>query len=168
MLSISHSLLLGVIAVVMTGCFGYAPLYSLQGEQLNQVQVGEVTMREITRNVGSRRVAQLVAQQLEQTFSGAGDYVLTVSIEETTRALAVRRDAVEQRLELNLSSVITLEKEGNSVLRTSAGAASSYNVEDSPFGTDAGRDRARQAAAERLSEEIVEKITVFLHQEQGQ
>jgi hypothetical protein len=39
-----------------------------------------------------------------------------------------------------------------------------YNVEDTPFATDAGKERAKTAAAIALSGEIIRTVTLYFRQ----
>lgn len=165
---------LALTAFTLTACMGYQPLYApvtaqtAEGTQVSrQVSIGSVNMQTVERNVAGRRIAQLLKQKLEQNFPATnGDITLSVSIEEQTRTLAVRRDAVDQRLELRLISILEFTNaSGQIAQRTRASATAAYNVEDSPFGTDAGKDRARRAATDRLAEEITQKVLIFLNKQ---
>lgn len=154
------------LAILLTGCSGYTALYQDAGETIDQVVVGQVSMREIERNVGQRRVAQLVSQNLRKMFMASdGKYDLKIIIEESTSSLAVQRDATDLRLQLSLQAeTFLVDQNGKEIYKDFISSSASYNVEDSPFGTDAGRDFARSAAAQKLSDEITYKIAIFLRQ----
>jgi hypothetical protein len=159
--------LLALLALTLAGC-GYRPLYAEIGHLGNQLRLGEVRMDVTERNVGERRPAQLVATSLKRRLPATlgTAYVLNVVIEESQQTLAVRRDATDQRLGLNLLAKISISTPDGAVVYTGeANTTSAYNVEQTPYGTDAGKDRARQSAAANLSDEIVRKVALFLNDE---
>ena len=158
--------IIATLTLFLTACSGYAPLYENAGETIDQVVVNDVSMREIERNVGQRRVAQLVQQKLGSIFlSEEGEYNLNVVIEEDIDSLAVQRDATDLRLSLRLSAEVQLfDKDNKEIFKKFITSAAAYNVEDSPFGTDAGRDFARSSAAQKLGDEITYYVTAFMRQ----
>jgi len=152
-------------AFSLTGC-GYSPLYKKTAEEIGHVYVGDVSMVSLGVHAGERRVAQLVHKQLRQSFhsSDQNHYVLSANIREDNVTLAVRRDATDQRLQLNLTADVLLrDSEGKEAFKTTLAASAPYNVEDSPFGTDAGREQARTSAARTLGDEVTYRVIRFLH-----
>ncbi len=152
----------------LTACTGYQPLYQ-QTKALPGVVVGSVEMAQIEYNPGERRVAQKVAQQLNRFFKGgsANDLTLNISIHETINELAVRRDATVERSQVNLQASITLlDIEGKSVFNTKLTSTSAYNVEDTPYSTEAGKVFARESAANTLTDKIAERVQYFLRFQQ--
>lgn len=156
-----------VAASTLTACMGYTPLYAPIKGEVSSVYVDEVRMTEVEHNVGERRVAQIVANQLRQMFHGesSSDYAVDVSIKETKSTLAVRRDATDQRLQIDLRATVKLSKDGDQVFETILNSDAAYNVEDSPFGTDQGREQARESAARELSDSIIRRIALFLSEQ---
>lgn len=148
------TLLLSTVALLVA-C-GYKPLYQAGDDNMRSVVVEDVRMLDPDYAAGERRVAQIVWQQLKQSFPAKqGKHYLEVAIEEEEISLAVRRDATDLRRELQLRARIWLrDADGKEVLYVGEITKVPYNVEDSPFGTDAGRDYARQAGATELAREI--------------
>jgi len=160
------STILLAATVSLTGCMGYSSLYKQTSEDIGNVYVGNVSVVSLGIKAGERRVAQLVHQRLRYSFHAAEEsqYVLSAKIREDNVTLAVRRDATDQRLQLNLSAEVMLhDAEGKEVFKTTIGASAPYNVEDSPFGTDAGREQARTSAARTLGDEVTYRVIRFLH-----
>ncbi|MFT7144110.1 MAG: hypothetical protein ACI8QY_000158 [bacterium] len=154
-----------VLALLLTAC-GYSPIYQHTKDAVQQVQVGTIVMTSITRSAGERRIAQLADKRLSQVFI-AGDnalYTLSAEIEESTNTLAVLRDATEDRLEVVLNTDIFLKnKAGKEVFLRNLSATAPYNVETSPYGTEAGKDRARKSATIYLTEEIIKQVNYYLY-----
>lgn len=157
--------LFGVI-LLLSACSGYTPLYQITQNATQSVSVGPIKMRDIEINVGQRRVAQIVRQKLLQSFPHSdGEYSIHLTVEEETSSLAVRRDATESRLRLSLAAFLTLQNtKGDVVFKRDFTVSSAYNVEDSPFGTDAGRDHARLSASAMLVDEVIDIVNLYLHQ----
>ncbi len=155
------------VGALLGACAGYTPLYLETARQDAAVEVGEVRMDEAEINVGERRPAQLVYRRMKQAFPGretAPPHVLDITIREDISTLAVRRDASDQRLQLNLTADVTLsDTEGKQVFQAAITRSAAYNVESSPFGTDSGKDRARNSAADALSDEIIQRIALYFN-----
>jgi hypothetical protein len=153
-----------IFSLFLAAC-GYKPLYTAIQEDMSKVTVGEVKMKKVTHKVGERRVSQVVHKKLAQSLNGDGSYKVDVAITESVSTLAVRRDATDQRLELNLTGDVRVYDEvGQVVFKTDLTSSVAYNVEDTPFATDAGKERAKTAAAIALSDEILRTITLFFRQ----
>lgn len=151
--------LIPLLAVALSACAGYAPLYGEKGEVLKHVQVADVRVENPDRLPGERRIAQLVRTRLNQAFTGKNADKLTVVLDEDSTALAINRDATEERLQLTLQAEIMLESStGDLIYRGDLATTAPYNVEASPFGTDAGRTQARESAARALAEEIIRRV----------
>lgn len=152
-----------VAAAGLGGCFGYTPLYAPVRHDIASVQVAKVTMVESGRNMGERRVAQLVRNHLLQVFYGEeATYKLSVAITESQNTLAVRRDASDLRREVELSAKVVLSEGTEDIFKVTLTSNVAYNVENSPFGTDSGREQAREAASQELSNSITRRVSMFL------
>ncbi|MBI1363800.1 MAG: hypothetical protein GC134_07420 [Proteobacteria bacterium] len=151
--------------LLLTACAGYSPLYkSLEGDGLADVYVRHIAMQQVKRAAGERRVAQLMTQRLMRRFSGGPEapYALEISVEEVLSTIAVRRDATDQRYNLQLNGRVYLFKDGEKVLDEILSTSAAYNVEDSPYSTESGRDRARQSASNTLSDEVLLRVSRYL------
>jgi LPS-assembly lipoprotein len=156
--------LLLAVGLGLAAC-GYKPIYrALDGQGLADVSIRQVAMTTGQRAAGERRVAQLVNQRLMRRFSGGENarYKMDVSIEEVLSTIAVRRDATDQRYALLLNGRVFLYRGDELVMDVILTTNAPYNVEDSPYGTESGRDRARQSAANTLADEILLRVTRYL------
>lgn len=158
---------LSAAPVALLAACGYTPLYA-PGEGAAQasayVQVGQVQMDLPERNVGQRRVAQTVAQQLKLDFPASGPEMDTaaVGIKETIGTLAVQRSAAIQRAQINLEGTLTLTNpNGDTLLRTVLSTNAPYNVENTPYSTESGKTYARTTAARNLADEISRRLYLY-------
>lgn len=156
-------------AVLVLSACGYSPVYEKTAKTFTQVSVGSVQVAQDQKLPGERRVAQLVERRLTQIFtaSEASAYTLNVFLDEDRRTLAVLRDATEDRFEVTLRARIHLQNNaGEKVFVKDIVSSAPYNVESSPYGTEAGKDRARQSAAESISAEVIKNVNFYLHSQE--
>lgn len=174
MRSSSFPWLLAPLALVSCG---YTPLYAPgegAAEAAQYVQVGTVSMGVVRteyagglspdRNVGRRRVAQTVAQQLKLSFPAMGPAAdtLSVSIDEDTSALAVQSTAAVQRAQIVLHGhTVLTSAEGKILFSTVIDSTAPYNVENTPFSTESGKTYARLTAARNLADEITRRLALY-------
>lgn len=157
---------LSLVLIVLLSACSYSPVYKHTKESVAQVEVGIIKMLSVKRLAGERRVAQLVNKRLSQVFVAgeSSKYTLSADIEESETTLAILRDATEDRLELSLEAVLVLKnEEGEEIFNKDLSSTAPYNVETSPYGTEAGKDRARKSAAISLAEEIITQVNYFLY-----
>lgn len=158
------------LCLALSACAGYKPLYN----QIDQTHVapGQIEMQITERNIGERRVAQQVYQQLLRVFSrpDGATYRIDAVIEEKESTLSVQRDATIQRASLNLDAQVQLiHQETNKPAHTfNVDATSAYNTEDTPFGTESGRMFAREAAAKTLAEDITSIVQLWLREQDAE
>lgn len=157
----------GLSAAVTLASCGYAPLYA-PGEGAatapSKVQIGEVEVQQNTKNVGQRRAAQTVAQELKLSFPNSGTEMdtVTIYIEEQTSTLAVQRTAAIQRAQINLIGAVTLTNpSGDRLLVTKLDSSAPYNVENTPYSTESGKTYARTTAAKNLASEITRRLYLY-------
>lgn len=153
-------------ATALSAC-GYTPLYAPNmgaATAADHAQIGLVEMASVKHNVGERRVAQAVEQELKLNYpnTGATLDVVTLSIKEDTTTLAVESTAAVSRAQLNLTgTLVVTTPEGKEVLKTTLGSATSYNVEATPYSTESGKTFARQTAARNLAAEVTRRLALF-------
>lgn len=153
-------------AVLLASC-GYSPLYapaSGGGQAASKVQIGKVEVNQRELNVGERRSAQTVAQELKLSFPNSGMEMDTVEVRiaEQTSTLAVERTAIMQRAQINLTGYITLTNpNGDRLLYTALETNAPYNVENSPYSTESGKTYARLTAARNLANEISRRLYLY-------
>lgn len=158
-----------LITTLMLSACGYSPIYESTAQYVSQVAIEKVVVAQDKKLPGERRVAQLVNRRLSQVFTGGlegGAYRLNLYLDEDRRTLAILRDATEDRFEVRVTARIELlDIDGKMIYTKDLTSSAPYNVESSPYSTDAGKDRARKSAAESLSAEVIQNINFFLHEQ---
>ena len=154
------------LALLLTAC-GYTPLYAPSygtATAVQHAQIGEVTMAKTAKNVGERRVAQLVSQRLQLAFPYQSAQADTISVEilEDTSTLALSTTAATRRAQINLEGTVTITNPaGKQILNTKLTTAAPYNVENTPYATESGKTYARLNAARTLADEITRRLALF-------
>ncbi|RYG62131.1 MAG: hypothetical protein EON60_00875 [Alphaproteobacteria bacterium] len=153
-------------AVLLASC-GYSPLYAPSsggGQAASKVQIGKVEADQNELNLGERRSAQTIAQELKLSFPNTGMDMdtATIRIEEETSTLAVERTAITQRAQINLTGYLVLSSaNGDRLLSTELATNAPYNVENSPYSTESGKTYARLTAARNLANEISRRLYLY-------
>jgi hypothetical protein len=158
---------LGLAAATTLASCGYTPLYapaSGGGTAASKVQIGTVEVAQTTKNLGQRRTAQTVEQELKLSFPNSGTEMdtATIFVQETASTLAIERTAIVQREQLDLTGELTLTNaNGEPLLKTALYTSAPYNVEDSPYSTETGKSFARTTAARNLATEISRRLYLY-------
>lgn len=147
--------LLGVLALTVSGCAGYTALYQTDAP----VTLGDITVLEIQKNVGERRTAQIMHQELSRRFPNKTGDRLDIQLERSIGTLAVRDDATVERSEYTLRANATLtDVDGKVFWSDSLNIGAAFSVEDNPLSTDVGKDYAAETAAISLSNEVARRV----------
>lgn len=153
-----------VLSCLGLAACGFEPLYGEQqsgpGTQnaLEYVQVSPI----------ADRVGQLVRIELMNQMSSANPpkprFQLAVTLVESTKSLAVRRDASTTRANLILNATFTLKRadDGSQAMSGSLRSVNGYDVLVSDFATFAAETDARSRGAKDIANGIVERIAIFL------
>lgn len=161
----SWFMVMGVMAGVV-GC-GYTPVYSPSSTTANlPLRVGSVTMEQVEKAPGERRVAQVVAQELALSYpdnrAGNSPATIVVVVKEDTTTLALDRTAVVRRAEVQLTGTANvISAEGKTLLTARVATSAPYNVENNPFSTESGKTFARLTAARNLAAELNRRLALF-------
>ncbi|MBI1308560.1 MAG: hypothetical protein GC129_01700 [Proteobacteria bacterium] len=162
-----------LLPLLLAAC-GYTPLYAPgkgAAEAPTQIQIGTVEMEKAAINVGQRRPAQVVSQQLQLDYpnQGSGMDTANVTIEESTSTLAMQQTSALQRAQINLTGkLFIVDAGGKPLLRADMSTSAAYNVEDTPYSTESGKTFARLTAARTLAEELSRRIALFYRTRQLQ
>ncbi|MCP4354498.1 MAG: hypothetical protein GY793_02465 [Proteobacteria bacterium] len=152
--------------VIVSSCAGYTPLYGKLGEEMNKVGLKEVKMREIKRDIGERRIAQILHQKLSRIFSNQfdNDYDLYVELTPTESSIAARSDAIDTRKGISVRAKMLLKniETGKIVFNVDVYRDSSYTVQDEPFATEAARNKALESIVSALSGDITQRTALWL------
>lgn len=151
------------IALFLTACAGYQPLY--QKVQGGKLSISRVYITNPTQNQGARRVAQIVEQELLRHYpeGDAGEYSLEVALTEEVDTLAVRQDATDQRRQLRLYGTVNFYNDQHVLIHSSViNRYSPYNIDDKPFSTETSLASAREVTARAFADEVVRRVALFL------
>ena len=156
------------LALGLTACGtsrGFTPLYQNTGNPATEVGIRQVVVTNPGREVGERRAAQIVGQELNRFYAaGAGTaYTLDIALTESWETLALRRDATDERFELRLLGRVSFYDPHGRLQHTAvATTRAPYNVQTSPYATETARQNARETAARALAQEIQRRVLLFL------
>lgn len=157
----------GLSAAVMLASCGYSPMYAPAAGEANaagRVQVGKVEAVQYRKNLGQRRSAQTVYQDLKLSFPNTGADMDTVEIliEEAETTLAVEKTATVQRATVDITGNVTLtDANGKVLLRTILYTSSPFSTETSPYSTETGKTFARTTAARNLADEVSRRLYLY-------
>ncbi|HAG52926.1 MAG TPA: hypothetical protein DCL21_03975, partial [Alphaproteobacteria bacterium] len=141
------------------------PLYGELGEQMSEIGLKEVKMKAVEKNIGERRLAQIMHQKLARVFTNNvnNDYDLYIELKPTESAIATRSDDTDQRKSISVSGNIILKDKitGEKVFDRSISRSSTYTVQDEPFATEAARTKALESIISALSGEIIQRAALW-------
>jgi len=122
----------------------------------------------------ANRTGQLLRNELLTEMQPKGPaqqqpYLLTITLAEFLRDLAIKRNEVATRANLTLIASFVISRRSDGLRLHSGGARSvnAYNILTSDFATLSARENARKRGARQLALEIKERISVWLVQTGG-
>jgi LPS-assembly lipoprotein len=155
------------LALVITGC-GFQPLYSERGPG-NAAALALIEVDPIKDRVGQKFRALLQEKLSPKGPPYRPGYVLVVTLAESRRGLAIRKDESATRANLVLSATFSLRPTGVGFYNVAAlpfsgsvTSTNSYNVLQSEFATQSAETDARDRALRILAEEIRLRIAMAL------
>jgi hypothetical protein len=132
---------------------------------MDEIGLKNVQMAEVRKDVGQRRLAQLMDQKLGRIFTNTvdNDYDLYVVLTIKEEAISTRFDDTDQRKSVAVIATVTLkEKETNKVkFTTNLSRSSSYTTQEEPFATQAARTKALESVVSALSNDIVQRSALW-------
>jgi hypothetical protein len=160
--------LIGLVMVAATfaGCAGYQPINQNFDEYTTkEIYISSVEVVSPEREVGTRLNAQYLKQLLTRRFIGDENdsFHLDMDVNETSRNISFRIDATAERALVTLdSTAIIRDKEGQvlAVIETRTDAA--YEIQVSPFATQANYTQARESAIRDLQRDLQRQLNLFL------
>lgn len=158
-------LYLAMSLLVLSACAGYQPLYGELGDEMNGIGLKKVSMYKVEKNIGSRRLAQILDQKLSRIFTNTDNnlYDLEVVLKPSTFSIAKRSDDTDQRKSVSVTAEIKLfDKQTNEkVFSTSASRSSTYTTQQEPFATEAARQKALESTVSALSNDIIQRAALW-------
>ena len=151
--------------MVLHGC-GYRPLYATgpQGSgaatELAKVRIGLIANR-----AGQRLRNHLIDRMNPRGEPSLPAYELTIELSETRQDLGVRKDETRTRANLIMSATFQLRDLTNNrmLFNGNSRSVASFNISDAEFSTISAESAARRRAVEGLSEEITQRVAIFLN-----
>jgi len=134
----------------------------------------EKQLAQIEINPIADRVGQILRTHLLDDVTPYGqprkpDYRLEIKLRESIQVLAIQKNEIATRANLNLAAAFTLFElpDNKAVFANAAQAVSSYNIVTADYGNIAAENNARTKAARTLSGEIKNRlISYFLRANQ--
>jgi len=158
------------LLVLMCGALASCGFHSLYGgtestqfdETLASVQVDPI----------SERIGQRIANSLRDALNPTGEkiakrYTLIVTLSTSTGDVAIRKDGTASRQqEIVYASFVLYGLDGSVPLfRGSARSQRSYDVGESPYSVVVANTNAQTRAAEAISAEIRDRLTVYFQRQ---
>jgi LPS-assembly lipoprotein len=148
------------------GACGFEPLYGDRGH------AGEGA----TAEIASVRIAPIADRTGQQLYNFLRDrlnprgipddprYMLAVTLEEDTEALAVQRDETATRVNLTLEADFVLldVPSGKRVFRGRSRSTTSYDILRAQYATLVAASDARRRSARDLSDDIANQVALFV------
>ncbi len=159
--------LIAVLALAIAGC-GFQPMHNQRSN------ASAAALATIDIGLIADRTGQILRNELLQKLQPLGPtrqqpYLLTVTLAEYLRDLAIKRNEVATRANLTLvaSFEVSRRSDGLRLYSGSARSVNAYNILTSDFATLSARENARKRGARQLALEIKEQISVWLVQTGG-
>ena len=152
-----------LLAGLALGSCGFRPLHAARsgGAEQNLAQVKIAIIADRT----GQKLHNLLRDKLNPKGAAAKPrYVLRVTLKESIRNLAIRKDEIATRANLLLRATFRLDRLADKAQLLSGTAAStnSYNILRSDFATLSAESDARDRAVREISHEIRSRIAIFL------
>lgn len=157
--------LIGLVAVslAVVAC-GYRPLYG-QYSLTPQVEhhLAAIKVATIPNRVGQQMHTALMRRLAPKRTQIHRNYKLLVSLTESTRKLAIERNALATRTNFTLTANFILMRLSDNTELTygRAKSVSSYNILSSDFATLAAQSDARERAVEDLAETLRTRMAIY-------
>lgn len=148
-------------ALAAAGC-GFQPLHG-ERERGSPAALSEVAIARIEDRAGQILRNHLLDKMNPDGAPTDPRYVLTVRLVESIERIALRNDATATRANLRIQAAYNLRRaEGGAVFRATSVSTGSYNVLLNDFATLSAENDARRRVLLELSEEIKNRVAIFL------
>ncbi len=159
---------LGIIALLTNGC-GFRPLYQSGGGG-GEAALATIDVVRIRDRMGQQLRNLLIENFAPRGRSAQTDYSLVVTLTETKKKLAIKKDETATRANLTIRAKFKLHALNNPNPGTFAGQAlstNSYNILTSDFATLSAERNARNRALRTLAEEIRLRVASALRNQRA-
>ena len=157
---------IGFLAFIITACAGYTPInQNFDDYTIKEIYVANVEVTSPQRRVGSRLNAQHLKQLLTRRFTGNENAPLSLHtrIRETQRNISFRIDATAERALVTLDSTSYVRNtKGDTLATIETRTDAAYEIQTSPFATQANYNQAREGALKDLQRDLQRQLNLFL------
>jgi len=161
--------LLTVVFLPLAGC-GFQPVYGTHGALMGSPVA--VDLNNIAIDNIPDRNGQILRNYLIDRLYGKNRplkplYTLKVSIHYSEEDLGILANATATRSLLNMyGDYLLVDSKGNELLKGSAHSVASFDKLDQMYGTVASRQDASQRTLHEVSEQIVNRLSVYFSERQ--
>jgi LPS-assembly lipoprotein len=149
---IGIALLIAVAA--LSGC-GFEPLMGQSAHPAVQTDMQRIRVATISERSGLEALTP-------RGLQGSELYVLSVSLSEPRREVAIRRDDTASRLSYSASAAFVLRDKLRVIFSGNASSETTYEVTTSEFATLSSHASARDRVMQEVSADIRQQIATFL------
>jgi LPS-assembly lipoprotein len=156
---IGIALLIAVAA--LSGC-GFEPLMGQSAHPAVQTDMQRIRVATISERSGQILRNYLLEALTPRGLQGSELYVLSVSLSEPRREVAIRRDDTASRLSYSASAAFVLRDKLRVIFSGNASSETTYEVTTSEFATLSSHASARDRVMQEVSADIRQQIATFL------
>ncbi len=161
-----NTLILGFAAVTLAACGGYTAInQNFDDYTIKEIHVANVEVVSTQRRAGARLNAQYLKQLLNRRFTGGVNSPLQLHtrVRETHRNISYRIDATAERALVTIDSTSFVKnKEGDILANIETRTDAAYEIQTSPFATQANYGQARETAIQDLQRDLQRQLNLFL------
>lgn len=154
--------------LMLAGC-GFSPIYGSFGNnagvsaELNNVMIANIPNRD-----GQMLRNHLIDRMYHNGRPSSPTSTLEINLRSNEISLGLQKDATTSRQEYNLTATYVLkDKNSRELTRGTARSIVSYNKLDPQYGTLASRHNASERAVKEVSEQIINRISLYFAEKAG-
>ncbi|NQZ14127.1 MAG: hypothetical protein HRT94_04785 [Alphaproteobacteria bacterium] len=166
-MSINKLFLISVLA--LSAC-GFSPVYGTYSDSASKTEtsnvLSQVRIAPLPDREGQYLRNALIDRFYKKGYPSSPSYQLnigTLNEKKTAFDITVESEATRYQLKISTSLNLVDLKTGESVLKRSLNAVSSYNVLESEFATRVSEQNAREAILNDLARQIEQHIALYLN-----
>jgi LPS-assembly lipoprotein len=154
-------------ALALAGC-GFQPIHGQNSAASGEALAG-IDIELIADRTGQMLRNELIQQMHPRGGRTPARYGLSVTLGESLRNFAIRKDEIATRANLIMVArfAVTSRGDGKKMFNGSVRSVNSYNILTSDFATLSAREDARRRAVQQLAAGITQRLSVWLVQAGG-
>jgi len=162
-------LALVVCCLFVVAC-GFRPLYQNTNTLAGDYTVLDtIALAPMGGATGQQLKNALIDRFYSHGYPDNARYVLTVSIQELSRSIAIQKNDTTSRAQLVLRAIYSLQDKGSGIVMDSGDirAVSSYDILQSQYTTVVTLSQARENAIKELADKLTTRMAVVLEEGKG-